>query len=190
MMFDVSTSQKASTLGFQESPVAQIVVRHRRVIEANKAVERLFGYNRSDLINRSVQRLYPSTADFNQIGERCEKRMRESGDTLYQDERFMQASDLKIFWVRAKGATLSPDDPFSLMIWSFEKIADKIYRSVELSPREREVAHHLVNGKTSREIGNSLNISHRTVEVHRARLMRKFNVKNTAALVSEIVHAF
>ncbi len=92
--------------------------------------------------------------------------------------------------MQAKGATLSPQDPFSLMIWSFEKIADKSYRSVDLSPREREVAHHLVNGRTSREIGDALNISHRTVEVHRARLMRKFNVKNTAALVSEIVHAF
>ena len=189
-MIDTSTTQKASSLGFQESPVAQIIVRYRRIIEANKAVERLFGYTRADLINRSVQRLYPSTADFNQIGERCEARMRVTGDTHYEDERFMQASDKTIFWVQAKGATLSPQDPFSLMIWSFEKIADKSYRSVDLSPREREVAHHLVNGRTSREIGEALNISHRTVEVHRARLMRKFNVKNTAALVSEIVHAF
>lgn len=189
-MIDISTSQKAATFGFQESPVAQIIVRHRRVIQVNKAVERLFGYSRSDLVNRSVQRLYPSTADFNQIGARCEERMRESGDTYYEDERFMQAWDQKIFWVRAKGATLSPEDPFSLMIWSFEKIAEKSFRSVNLSPREREVAHHLVNGRTSREIGVSLSISHRTVEVHRARLMRKFNVKNTAALVSEIVHAF
>ncbi len=67
-MIDTSTMQKASTLGFQESPVAQVIVRYRRIIEANKAVERLFGYTRADLINRSVQRLYPSTADFNQIG--------------------------------------------------------------------------------------------------------------------------
>lgn len=189
-MTDISTPQKAVAIAFQESPVAQILVRHRRVIEINKAVERMFGYSRADLVNRSVQRLYPSTADFNQIGARCEKRMRASGDTYYEDERFMQDWDQKIFWVRAKGATLSPEDPFEMMIWSFEKIVDKTYRSVDLSPREREVAHHIVNGRTSREIGASLNISHRTVEVHRARLMRKFNVKNTAALVSEIVHAY
>lgn len=169
--------------------MAQVVVRYRRIIEANKAVERLFGYSRAEIVNRSVQRLYPSTADFNQIGERCEMRMRETGESYYEDERFMQTSDQKIFWVRAKGMTLSSEDPFALMIWSFEKIAHRSYRSVDLSSREREVAHHLVNGSTSREIGTALGISHRTVEVHRARLMRKFNVKNTAALVSEIVHA-
>ncbi|GAW34398.1 transcriptional regulatory protein TdiR [Roseovarius sp. A-2] len=176
-------------LGFLESPVAQIVVRHRRIIEANKAIERLFGYSRDKLANRSVQKLYPSTADFTQIGEKCETRMRATGDSYYEDERFMQACDKKIFWVRAKGMTLTPKDPFALMIWSFEQIASKSYRSVNLSPREREVTHHLVNGSTSREIGIALGISHRTVEVHRARLMRKFNVKNTAALISEIVHA-
>lgn len=188
-MIDTSTAQKAAALGFRESPVAQIVVRYRRIIEANNAIERLFGYSRGEVVNRSVQRLYPTTADFNQIGDRCETRMRETGDTYYEDERFMQSRDNEIFWTRAKGITLTPEDPFALMIWSFEKIASKSYRSVDLSPREREVAHHLVNGRTSREIGDALGISHRTVEVHRARLMRKFNVKNTAALVSEIVHA-
>ena len=188
-MIDTSTAQKAATLGFQESPVAQVVVRHRRVIEANKAVERLFGYSLDDVVNRSVKRLYPTTADFNQIGARCENRMRLTGATYYEDERFMQTRDKEIFWARAKGVTLTPENPFALMIWSFEKIPGKSYHSVDLSPREREVARHLVNGRTSREIGTALGISHRTVEVHRARLMRKFNVKNTAALVSEIVHA-
>ncbi|MBI6629512.1 LuxR C-terminal-related transcriptional regulator [Pontibaca salina] len=188
-MIDTSTPQKTAALGFRESPVAQIVVRYRRIVEANNAIERMFGYRRSEVVNRSVQRLYPTTADFTQIGDRCETRMRKTGDTYYEDERFMQSRDNEIFWTRAKGITLTPEDPFALMIWSFEKIASKAYRSVDLSPREREVAHHLVNGHTSREIGDALGISHRTVEVHRARLMRKFNVNNTAALVSEIVLA-
>ncbi len=152
---DTSTPQKAAMLGFLESPVAQIVVRYRRIIEANKAVERLFGCPREELANRSVQRLYPTTADFNQIGERCEMRMRATGDSYYEDERFMQTFDQKIFWVRAKGMTLTPEDPFALMIWSFEKISHKSYRSVDIRPREREVAHHLVIGSTSREIGRS-----------------------------------
>ena len=39
-------------------------------------------------------------------------------------------------------------------------------------PREREVAACLMDGLTSKEIGKQLGISHRTVEIHRARLMR------------------
>ena len=42
---------------------------------------------------------------------------------------------------------------------------------------------------TSRMIGERLGISTRTVETHRARLMKKFGVNNTAELVSQIVVA-
>lgn len=186
---NASLAQKSAALGFQESPVAQIVVRYRRIVEANKAIERLFGYNRDEVLNHSVRRLYPTIADFKQMGEKCETRMLATGDTYYEDERFMQTRDCEIFWARAKGMTLSPEDPFSLMVWSFEKIINRSYRSVNISSREREVAHHLVNGLTSREIGATLSISHRTVEAHRASLMHKFGVKNVAELVSEIVLA-
>lgn len=186
---NASVAQKMAALGFQESPVAQIVVRHRRIVEANKALERLFGYSRDEVLNHSVRRLYPTIADFIQMGEKCETRMLMTRDTYYEDERFMQTKGCEIFWARAKGMTLSTEDPFSLMIWSFEKIIKKSYRSVNISPREREVAHYLVNGLTSREIGATLSISHRTVEAHRASLMHKFNVKNVAELVSEIVLA-
>ncbi|WP_339782996.1 PAS and helix-turn-helix domain-containing protein [uncultured Marinobacter sp.] len=184
-----SVEQKVAAFGFQESPVAQIVVRHRRVVEVNKAVERLFGYSRDEVLNHSVRRLYPTIADFKQIGEKCETRMLATGDNYYEDERFMQTKGCEIFWARAKGMTLTPEDPFSLMVWSLEKIINRSYRSVNISSREREVAHHLVNGLTSREIGATLSISHRTVEAHRASLMHKFGVKNVAELVSEIVLA-
>jgi two-component system response regulator FixJ len=52
-----------------------------------------------------------------------------------------------------------------------------------LSNRERDVLAGLVKGLTNKEIGLLLGISHRTVEVHRARLMRKLNVANLSALL-------
>ena len=166
------------------------MVRYRRIVELNKSLERLFGFRRDDLVGRSVQRLYPSTADFMRIGEHCEDTLRRGKSSYYEDERFMQTYDNEIFWARAKGITLSPEDPFSIMIWSFEKIGDKPYRSVKLTAREREIAPMIGNGMTSKQIGDRLGISHRTVEVHRAKLMKKFNVSNTAELVSQIVIAF
>lgn len=53
----------------------------------------------------------------------------------------------------------------------------------ELTPREREVMALVVTGKHNREIGPSLGISVRTVEVHKARLMTKLGVDNVADLV-------
>jgi len=51
------------------------------------------------------------------------------------------------------------------------------------SPREREVLEFLANGKSNKEIGVLLEISTRTVESYRARIMLKLDLHSTAALV-------
>lgn len=48
---------------------------------------------------------------------------------------------------------------------------------------EREVVAWLLHGLTNKEIGRELGISHRTVEIHRARLMRKLAVPSLPALI-------
>jgi len=52
-----------------------------------------------------------------------------------------------------------------------------------LSHREREVLRLIGEGKSSREIGELLFISTRTVEHHRASIMKKLRLKTTAQLV-------
>jgi two-component system response regulator NreC len=52
-----------------------------------------------------------------------------------------------------------------------------------LSPREREIVQLVVLGYSSRQIGENLSISPRTVEVHRAKLMRKLNLRRKADLI-------
>jgi DNA-binding CsgD family transcriptional regulator len=51
------------------------------------------------------------------------------------------------------------------------------------SPRERQILHHLSDGKSNKEIGSILDISTRTVECYRARIMIKLDLHSTAALV-------
>ena len=53
----------------------------------------------------------------------------------------------------------------------------------DLSPREREVFHLVVEGKTTKEIAHTLGISVKTADNHRYRLMEKLDVHNTAELV-------
>lgn len=54
---------------------------------------------------------------------------------------------------------------------------------VLLSPREFEVMELLVRGLHNRAIADELGISHRTVEVHKARVLDKLNVRNVVELV-------
>lgn len=53
-----------------------------------------------------------------------------------------------------------------------------------LSRREQEVLTQVIAGKTSREIADFYTIGLRTVEFHRANLMAKLGVANTAELVA------
>ncbi len=52
-----------------------------------------------------------------------------------------------------------------------------------LSPREREVMRYLIKGLHAREIGEQLGISHRTVEVHKAHIMKKLGVRSVIDIV-------
>ncbi|MEO6809542.1 MAG: response regulator transcription factor [Isosphaeraceae bacterium] len=52
-----------------------------------------------------------------------------------------------------------------------------------LTAREREVLHLAAEGMTSAEVSGRLFISPRTVEIHRAHLMRKLGLKNQTELV-------
>ena len=52
-----------------------------------------------------------------------------------------------------------------------------------LTARELEIVKLIANGMSSREAAGALNISVRTVETHRARIMRKLGVHSVTGLV-------
>lgn len=51
-----------------------------------------------------------------------------------------------------------------------------------LTPREREVIQLVAEGKTTKEVAATLNLSVKTVETHRTNLMRKLNLHSVADL--------
>jgi two-component system response regulator NreC len=52
-----------------------------------------------------------------------------------------------------------------------------------LTNREREILHLIVEGLTNNELSEKLNISIRTVETHKTSIMRKLNLNSTVELV-------
>jgi FixJ family two-component response regulator len=60
-------------------------------------------------------------------------------------------------------------------------------RLAGLTEREREVMDLIVAGKLNKQIADVLNISIKTVEVHRARIMDKMAVRSVAELVQAVM---
>lgn len=63
--------------------------------------------------------------------------------------------------------------------------ATHIWHTTDFSPRQRDVARLLLQGLTNREIGATLGISERTVEVHLHLVYRKAGVRTRAEYLSQ-----
>jgi two-component system response regulator DctR len=65
------------------------------------------------------------------------------------------------------------------------RATEQLQRSLlELTEREREVMQLVIDGKPNKLIADALNISVRTVEVHRARVFEKMHVKSAVELAN------
>lgn len=61
-----------------------------------------------------------------------------------------------------------------------QTIEDKLGR---LTPREREVLAHVIDGKLNKQIAAALGTVEKTVKVHRGRMMAKLGIRSVAELV-------
>ena len=57
-------------------------------------------------------------------------------------------------------------------------------RYARLTPREQEVMRLVTQGKSNKEVAAALGVSHRTVEIHRARVMEKMAANSLPELVA------
>ena len=65
--------------------------------------------------------------------------------------------------------------------------AEVASRLAQLTPRESEVMDMVTSGKSNKEIANTLGVSAKTVEAHRAKVMEKMEAGSLAELVRLVV---
>ncbi|HEY0490529.1 MAG TPA: LuxR C-terminal-related transcriptional regulator [Telluria sp.] len=170
---------------FKHAPVGMCISVNRVIQACNEALSSMFGYACSDLDGKSFQVLYPTMDEFLRTGDRIIPIMNTKG--RYSDERIMRRNNGELFWCHVSGRALDPKDPLGPGVWTFEDVSEKRPVTAELTPREREIAALLVEGKTSKIIARDTGLSPRTVEMHRAKLMRKFSASTSSELVHKLV---
>jgi len=176
-------------LAFDLAPVGLALSRQRIMVDCNQVLCEMFGATREQLVGQSFQILYPSADEYERIGERMAPLLGRSG--TYADNRIMKRvsgpQQGETFWCHVTGRALQRASPHAAGIWSFEDLSASRTVKAELTPREREVAAFLMDGMTSKQIGKALAISHRTVEIYRARLMRKYQAHSTPDLMQRLL---
>jgi protein AroM len=69
-----------------------------------------------------------------------------------------------------------------------ERLIDRLPPpAVPLTPRERQVLSRVLDGEANKMIGRHLGISHRTVEIHRARAMTKLGAASPTELIRRVL---
>jgi PAS domain S-box-containing protein len=174
---------------FDFAPIGLALSRNRQMVDCNQALCDMFGAHREQLVGQSFALLYPSLDEYERTGARIEPLLGRNG--RYADDRLMKRADGQfkgeLFWCHVTGRALNRAAPHEAGIWSFEDLSASRVAKADLTPREREVAAYMLQGLTSKQIGKMLAISHRTVEIYRARLMRKYQAITTADLIHKLM---
>lgn len=173
-----------SVIAFQNAPIGLVVTESRVIKGCNPAFAEMFGYAVEELLEQSFAILYPSMEEFERIRDVGVEPLKRTN--RYSDERIMARKNGTLFWCRVRGHSLTrDDDPLRRAVWSFADLSET--RNVlNLSGRERQIVMYLGEGRTSKEIARTLDISPRTVESYRARLLKKYNAHNVAELLSHL----
>lgn len=183
---------------FLHMPAALMISRRRVITDCNLAFAQMFHTTRECFVGQAVRVLYPSQVDSDRFGKRVVPILAQYG--RFTDSRVMRRADGELFWVSVTGATQNRDDPYAEALWMFAEIGadasgvnptgrrqvDSAARG-NMTPRERDIASLLIENKTAKEIGKILEISPRTVEIYRSRLLRKFNAPSTVELVKKLL---
>ncbi len=174
---------------FDLAPIGLVLSRQRQIVDCNRQALAMFGADREQLVGQSLALLYPSADEFERTGARIVASLDAQG--WYADDRVMKRLDGvargELFWCHVSGRALDPQQAHAAGIWAFEDLSSKRKLKVEFTAREREIAALLIDGLTSKQIGKRLGISPRTVDVYRARLMRKMGAATTPELVNKLL---
>lgn len=171
---------------FESAPIGMLVMRHDTIVAVNRALCGMFRTSESTLVGERFGTLFPDGDALAAIRPTIAEAVGRVGQ--YREHRLLRQSALpgatEPELIQVSLQYLQVDAEHLLVICGADDLARaQAGGHADLTPRERDVALLLRKRYTAKEIGKCLGISHRTVEVHRSRLMRKYGVNSAAALL-------
>jgi PAS domain S-box-containing protein len=180
---DTANPESAKRFWLADLPVPMVYATYRIIRDCNVEFASEFGYERDELIDQSFSKLYPKIRDFVRTGEMW--RTNFAGGRVYYDERLMRRRDGTSFWCRVRGRSRNQTDPFAEALYCFEPMNRTVAdNSGLISDRQKQVLTLVSQGKTNAQIAQEIGLSKRTIEAHRARLMRAYGLRNSAELIA------
>jgi PAS domain S-box-containing protein len=170
-------------LAFEYAPVGLVVTRYRFIHACSPSFASMFGYKPQELIGQSLAVLHSTVEEFDNVGRLWLRGMSQS--LQYSDNRIMKRRDGTQFWCQVHGRSTTPGD---LLAQCVSVAIDLSHHRpvVRLTRREREIAMLIVEGLTNKEIARRLEVSPRTIEAHRSRMMHKFNARTSAEMYAKL----
>ncbi|WP_163848328.1 PAS and helix-turn-helix domain-containing protein [Pseudooceanicola aestuarii] len=172
----------STRLAFDLAPVGLVLAENRVIRACNQTFAEMVGQPHEALPGQSFRTIYADDREFDSLRDIGLPRLRETG--FYTDERLLRRANGSQVWVRFRARAADRADPMACLSMSYAPISPSA--APVLTPRERDVVTGLARGRTSKEIAASLGLSPRSVEDVRARLLRKFDVRNAAELLSRL----
>ncbi|MGS0757582.1 PAS domain-containing protein, partial [Roseateles sp. GG27B] len=95
---------------FEMAPIGLVLSAKRLIVDCNRQLLSMFGAEREQLLGRSFEVLYPSSAEFERTGARIAASLDSAG--FYADDRIMKRLGCgQLFWCHVSGRALDPADP-------------------------------------------------------------------------------
>jgi DNA-binding CsgD family transcriptional regulator len=147
----------------------------------------LAGEDEYEALLRDALSLHPDTDPFGAARTRLHlgERLRRSGRRT-EARRELRAA-LETF--DALGGRPWSERARSELRASGERLRRDPAASEELTPQELQIALHVADGKTNRDVGAALFLSHKTVEFHLHRIYRKLGVSSRGELIRRFAAA-
>ncbi len=98
-------------------------VKERKVIWANPAFDRIFGYEPGASFNKDTAELYVDIASYKKIGEEAYSAIMSG--VVYSQDILMKKRDGSLVWCNLAGQAISPGDLEEGSIWIFQDITER-----------------------------------------------------------------
>jgi PAS domain S-box-containing protein len=172
---------------------AVFVIDHQywTILACNAQAEATFACPANDMVDRDTRVLHVDAVHCAPFGSRS-----------HADAAVGRPSRVRCWMRRADGAcfpsetTLTPvEDAGGRPVAVFmvrdlspeNRAGEGVARAyAQLTQRERQVLAQTLRGRSAKQIARALSLSHRTVELHRARVLQKFRVRTVHQLLAEV----